>query len=69
MRKYLFFFLLSVSINVFAYDIYSDGIYYNKLSQNTVEVTYSTADDSYRYVGSVDVPDKITEMGQDFFWI
>ncbi|MCQ2340783.1 MAG: leucine-rich repeat domain-containing protein, partial [Paludibacteraceae bacterium] len=45
--------------NLFAYDFYVDGIYYNKLGGDSVEVTYPTT--SYnRYSGSVAIPETVT---------
>ena len=66
-RKTLLLILLCLSLDVFAYDIFSDGIYYNTLSSNTVEVTYTTENDEYRYVGDVEIPDKITENNQTYY--
>ena len=66
-RKTLLLILLCLSLDVFAYDIFSDGIYYNTLSSNTVEVTYTTKNDEYRYVGDVEIPDKITENSQTYY--
>lgn len=61
--------VLSISSSVFAYDFFSDDIYYNQLSSNTVEVTYSSLDDNYRYIGHIDIPDKIVENGYTFYVI
>ncbi len=45
--------------NLFAYDFYVDGIYYNKLGGDNVEVTYKTT--SYNsYSGSVTIPEVVT---------
>lgn len=45
-----------------AYDFVSGGIYYNKLSSSTVEVTYK--DESYNsYSGAVTIPETVTYSG------
>lgn len=64
----VFFFLIAVN-NANAYDFEVDGIYYNKLSENTVEVTYekktniSYGSYSYKtknYTGDMTIPSSVT---------
>ncbi|MCQ2348426.1 MAG: leucine-rich repeat domain-containing protein [Paludibacteraceae bacterium] len=45
--------------NLFAYDFYVNGIYYNKLGGNSVEVTYQTTNYN-SYSGSVTIPETVT---------
>ena len=45
--------------NLFAYDFYADGIYYNKLGGDSVSVTYKTTDFN-SYSGSVTIPETVT---------
>lgn len=49
----------------FAYDFVSSGIYYNKLSSGTVEVTFK--DDSYNsYSGKVTIPETVSNGGTNY---
>ncbi len=57
------FSVLFFSVSVFAYDFTVDGIYYNKLGEDSVEVTYDG--DSYwngtaDYIGSIVIPASVT---------
>lgn len=56
--------LLLASVSSFAYDFEVDGIYYNKLSENTVEVTYEKCENNVYstegYVGAITIPSSIT---------
>ena len=61
--------------NLYAYDFEVDGIYYNKLSGNEVEVTYKSASDG-GYAGVVEIPSsviydnktyRVTSVGQAAF--
>lgn len=50
--------------SAYAYHFIVDGIYYNKLSANEVEVTYkSMAGNADTYVGHVVVPETVTKAG------
>ena len=51
--------VLMSGIHVSAYDFYTGGIYYNKLSSNTVEVTYKDIMNN-AYSGNVTIPSSIT---------
>lgn len=53
--------LLLGSISIFAYDFEVDGIYYNKLLENTVEVTKGSPISNY--TETVTVPSAITVDG------
>ena len=54
-----------ISNSVFAYDFEVDGIYYNKLSDSTVAVTYK--DKNYNsYSGDVTIPSSITYDGTTY---
>ncbi len=63
MKKILLSCLLTLTfaIPTMAYDFEVDGIYYNIISSNTVEVTYS--DDSYDYEGIITIPDEVSYSG------
>lgn len=54
--------LLTTTLSASAYDFKVDNIYYNKLSQTTVAVTYNkkTGDD---YSGSLVIPETIVKNG------
>lgn len=76
MKKFV---LIAVGVlaiyNSYAYDFEVDGIFYNKLSENTVEVTYKkyggfymAVGDSFQYgdgsyEGAIDIPTEISEDG------
>lgn len=51
---------LTCSLSASAYDMYLDGIYYTKLTNNTVEVAYANIN-SADYSGSVTVPSLATQ--------
>lgn len=51
--------LTCATLSVFAYDFEVDGIYYNKLSESTVAVTYGSTE----YIGTVNIPSTITVNG------
>src|SRR5574344_1290635 len=68
--------LLSITIPSFAYDHVSGGIYYNKTSDSTVEVTYKS-NQYLSYSGNVIIPEKetyngitysVTSIGDDAFY-
>lgn len=50
------------NITTMAYDFEKDGIFYNYLGGNTVEVTYMTTDYN-SYVGVVNIPETVTYNG------
>ena len=56
--------LLLCSTPNFAYDFRVDGIYYNKLSSTTVEVTSRT--NGYYYSGDVTIPETVTDEGSAY---
>ena len=61
MRKLLFLFVaLSVTSALWAYDFEVNGIYYNYLDGNNVEVTYNNSINSEKYSGEVIIPSTIT---------
>ena len=50
-----------------AYDFEVDGIYYNKTSSNTVEVTYKSIDEYHgTYNGTVVIPSTVTYNGRSY---
>ena len=57
--------LLTQNLHIFAYDFEVDGIYYNKLSDNQVEVTYYGSTNR-GYSGTVIIPMKVTYNSIDF---
>ena len=61
MKRLLILGLLAVCsiISGYAYDFYANGIYYNILSGNEVEVTYKSASDG-GYAGVVEIPSSVT---------
>jgi hypothetical protein len=57
--------MLCASITATAYDFEVDGIYYNKLTNNTCEVTYETT--SYKtYSGDIVIPQKVSFDGATY---
>ena len=54
------FILLAQNLFTFAYDFEVDGLYYNKLSNNQVEITYKS---SGSYSGIIIIPSKIAYNG------
>ena len=64
MRKLLLLFVaLSVTSALWAYDFYVNGIYYNYLDGNNVEVTYSNYD---KYRGEITIPETVTYSGNTY---
>ena len=64
MRKLLFLFVaLSVTSALWAYDFEVNGIYYNYLDGNNVEVTYSNYD---KYRGEITIPETVTNYGTTY---
>ena len=62
-------FLLLFGINSKAYDFEVDYIYYNKLTDNTVEVTRiddNTFDGSGSYAGRVSIPERVQYEGKTY---
>ena len=60
---------LFYSTFISAYDFEVDGLYYNKLSNNEVEVTYNRQIDSYRendVSGDIIIPSKIRYSGVEY---
>ena len=65
MRKILFVIFVALSISVNAYDFVKDGVYYNILSSNQVEVTYkSHAVGSYE--GDIVIPQMVDYNGKTY---
>ena len=71
----LLFAIIQICHNLSAHDFVVDGIYYNKLSDKTVEVTYR-GNDYGSYKGSVSIPEavqyngvsySVTEIGSNAF--
>lgn len=64
MRKLFFLFVTFVATtSLWAHDFEVDGIYYNYLNGNNVEVTYkgnSYADYNNEYSGAVSIPETVT---------
>lgn len=58
----LFVLALSPFISLFAYDCEVDGIYYNRLSTDELEVTKGTN----KYTGNIVIPDRVTYREKDF---
>lgn len=63
--------LMSVmcTLSASAYDFEVDGIYYNKTSSNTVEVTYKPSNNSYyndTYDGTIVIPNSISYNGRNY---
>ena len=63
--------LMSVmcTLSASAYDFEVDGIYYNKTSSNTVEVTYRDIGDNYyggTYRDSIVIPNIVTYNGRNY---
>lgn len=55
------------AIEASAYDFEVDGIYYNKTSNNTVEVTYNVIDEyNGTYNGTVVIPSTVTYNGRNY---
>jgi len=54
-----------VSSSVLAYDFVLDGIYYNKKSDITVEVTYKNLDEG-NYTGDIVIPNEINYNGETY---
>ena len=65
LRKLMLIAVLLTGVNAFAHDFEVDGIFYNITSDSdlTVEVTYSS---SYKYTGSVVIPETVTYNNQIF---
>ena len=58
--------MLVVSTTMYAYDLYKNGIYYNKLSDGkSVEVTYRESG-YIAYSGSVTIPSQVTHNGTTY---
>lgn len=59
---------LLIGKETFAYDCIVDGIYYNRLSSNEVEVTASSigGTDRHIYTGDIVIPEQITYAGKRF---
>ena len=60
----LFVLALSPFVSLFAYDCEIDGIYYNRLSADELEVTYKNLSSSY--TGDVIVPETVTYRDKVF---
>ena len=58
-------FFLMVTTLCWAYDFYRDGIYYNKLGETSVAVTYKDTDYN-SYSGSVVIPSTVTYSGKTY---
>ena len=56
---------LSLHKYTFAYDFEVNGLYYNKLSNSEVEVTYKSYNDR-SYTGEIHIPEKVTYNGVDY---
>ena len=74
-RILLLFSVMFLSLLANAYDLYVDGIFYNKTSSSEVEVTYEYADVG-TYKEDVTIPEefeykgntyKVTSIGRDAF--
>ncbi len=69
MRRFIVFlsFILSLSLNMMAYDVLFDGFYYN-LSGDSAIVTNSSAMnlDNNSYKGAITIPETITYEGQTY---
>ena len=74
----MFIAVLCTSLSASAYDFYSDGLYYNILSEEdrTVEVTHSS-DNVYYVSGDIEIPRKViynsktytvTSIGDEAFY-
>lgn len=61
-RLSLIFSLVMACIDMFAYDFEVDGIYYNRLSNNEVEVTYKSFFDK-GYSGQLKIPELVNYNG------
>ena len=65
------FFLLALPLLASAYDVEVDGIYYNLIPEkNEAEVTYQKYENSIYvsdYSGSVNIPEKFTYEGEEYF--
>lgn len=64
----LFMLALVANVNVYAYDIDLNGIYYNITSANTVEVTYveSGYGNADFYYGDITIPRRISKDGTTY---
>ena len=58
-KIFLFFVSFFICMNSHAYDFYVDGIYYNKISNNEVEVTTYISASGSGYGGVVEIPSSI----------
>lgn len=70
MKKiFTFLFAIVATSTLWAHDFEVDGIYYNILSDTTVEVTFRGSEyDLYdEYSGSVTIPSIVTNNGKDYF--
>ena len=64
MKKLFFLFVaLSATSALWAYDFEVNGIYYNYLDGNNVEVTYSDYD---KYLGAITIPETVTNYGTTY---
>ena len=61
-RILVLFFMLAMFISSYSYDFSVDGIYYSKLGNNKVMVTYS----NYFYSGTVTIPEFVEYYGVSF---
>ena len=52
--------LLLISLSIFAYDFMVNGLYYNVIGDNEVEVTYSDE----KYSGDITIPEKVEYNGK-----
>lgn len=64
-RYTLLLLVLTAAFHAAAYDFLVNGIYYNKTSDNTVEVTYRNLTEA-DYTGSIVIPDEVEYDGTTF---
>ncbi len=69
-KLFSLFVALICATQVLAYDFESNGIYYNITSNSTVEVTHKEdsqySPDTLQYVGTVNIPEKVTYDGNTY---
>lgn len=67
MKKFLSALMAVLSIpTMMAYDFETNGIFYNKLSDNTLEVTYQNLYETASYIGKVTIPEYVTYYGTEY---
>ena len=67
LKTVIVLYMLSFSMPTLAYDLFFDGIYYNKLSDNTLEVTNNTSSEIFKYSGNITIPYKFTDNNTTYY--